>query len=81
MKWFKKEQSLIFEEFIQAEGNTSYRYVGSGLGLSIAKKFTELLHGQLYLNSVKGKGSSFFVKLPVCIKKIEEVKGENLLQP
>jgi two-component system chemotaxis sensor kinase CheA len=77
----KKEQSLIFEEFIQAEGNTSYRYVGSGLGLSIAKKFTELLHGQLYLNSVKGKGSSFFVKLPVCIKKIEEVKGENLLQP
>ena len=77
----EKEQSLIFEEFIQAENNNSFKYVGSGLGLSIAKKYTELLHGQLSLNSVKGQGSSFFVKLPVHIKKVDQTKGENASTP
>ena len=70
----EKEKALIFEEFIQSESNTSHRYVGSGLGLSIAKKFTELLHGKLSLKSEKGKGSSFFVKLPVVIAQIP---GDN----
>ncbi len=67
----EKEKALIFEEFIQAEGNTSHRYVGSGLGLSIAKKYTELLHGKLSLKSEKGIGSSFFVTLPVGIAKVK----------
>lgn len=74
----ENEKALIFEEFIQAESNTSHRYVGSGLGLSIAKKFTELLRGKLSLESEKGKGSSFFVMLPVAIAKIQ---GEDANAP
>jgi signal transduction histidine kinase/ActR/RegA family two-component response regulator len=74
----EKEKALIFEEFIQADNNTSHRYVGSGLGLSIAKKFTELLHGKLSLESEKGKGSSFFVQMPVGIAKIYGEKADTM---
>jgi two-component system chemotaxis sensor kinase CheA len=73
----EKEQSLIFEEFIQADSNSSQRYIGSGLGLSIAKKFTELLNGTISLTSERGKGSSFFVKLPVSIRKLDVERIEN----
>ncbi len=55
----------IFDDFVT--GNTAYdREVGgTGLGLSIAKRFVTALGGQIGLNSVVGKGSTFWVRLPV----------------
>lgn len=57
----------IFDDFVT--GNTAYdREVGgTGLGLSIAKRFVNALDGEIWLESVEGKGSKFFVKLPVSI--------------
>lgn len=57
----------IFDDFVT--GNTTYiRDVGgTGLGLSIAKRFVTALDGHIRVDSVEGKGSSFYVELPVTL--------------
>ncbi len=50
----------IFESFVQADDNTTKNYGGTGLGLTISKKLTEIFGGQLQVNSKYGEGSTFF---------------------
>ena len=52
-------QQSVFESFTQADGSTSRKYGGSGLGLTITKRMAELLGGSLSLTSREGKGSIF----------------------
>ncbi|OAA30389.1 hypothetical protein AT15_00235 [Kosmotoga arenicorallina S304] len=59
----KSLQSKIFEPFVSA-GKTN---TGSGLGLAIVKKFVDLLHGNISLKSIEGKGSTFKIELP-CVE-------------
>jgi len=60
----EENQKLIFDNFIQIDNTATRGYEGSGLGLSIAKKFVEFLDGQIWLDSEKGKGSVFYFSLP-----------------
>ncbi len=55
----------IFDEFRQADGSTSRKYGGTGLGLAIAKKYANLLGGNIAVTSVLEKGSTFTLTLPV----------------
>lgn len=50
---------LIFNNFEQANMNTSSSYGGTGLGLAIVKKFVEMQGGTIFVNSLEGKGSTF----------------------
>lgn len=59
------QQSIIFDEFRQADGSSSRKYGGTGLGLAISKKFAEILMGTIKVESKKGKGSVFTLSLPV----------------
>lgn len=55
----------IFFPFLQESQGESRNYQGNGLGLSIAKRYIELLGGSIKVKSIKGKGSSFEVMLPL----------------
>ncbi len=54
------KQKMIFEPFSQEDTSTTRGHEGSGLGLTIAKGFAEALGGSIWLDSEKGKGSTFF---------------------
>ncbi len=58
----KDQQKIIFEQFIQTEGQSTRKFGGTGLGLSITKRLVELMNGEISLESEVGKGSKFIVK-------------------
>ena len=60
-----KDMGRVFERFYQVESHLTRRHGGMGLGLAVAKAMIELHHGQIWVESVDGKGSNFSVLLPV----------------
>ena len=58
-------QSAIFEEFSQADESTARKFGGTGLGLAISRQLADLMGGTTSLQSELGKGTTFFVTLPV----------------
>lgn len=54
----------IFESFEQENVDVTYKYGGTGFGLSIVKRFTGLMGGGIHVTSVQGSGSTFTVDLP-----------------
>ncbi len=55
----KKNLATIFDVFTEAHNTTARRYGGTGLGLAICKKIIEMMRGQMTVDSVEGKGSTF----------------------
>ncbi|MFN3781992.1 MAG: sensor histidine kinase, partial [Candidatus Kapaibacteriota bacterium] len=60
--------NLIWKEFYQVSQGLSREFEGQGLGLTIAKKFTEILGGSISVQSELGKGSTFVVRLPIAFE-------------
>lgn len=61
----KEQREKVFEEFSQENTTIERRFGGSGLGLAISKKLTDLLQGDISLESEPGVGSTFLVRIPV----------------
>ncbi|WP_373057959.1 two-component regulator propeller domain-containing protein [Zunongwangia sp. H14] len=68
----QKQKDKIFQRFYQAKKSGEYSDSGFGLGLSISKEIVDLHKGALFVESKKGIGSTFFLKLPLGSKHFGE---------
>ncbi len=80
-----EERDRIFLPFVQADGSTTKRYGGTGLGLPICRKLVALMGGEMELESAKNEGSTFTVTLSLKREPSEEgspsSEGVNLEIP
>ena len=79
----KKDQRKMFTKFFRAENVRSQVTEGTGLGLYIAKAFTDLLQGTLEFKSKEDEGTEFIIKLPILynmhkpVQQKTEFKGQD----
>jgi CheY-like chemotaxis protein len=61
------QMGKIFEAFTQAESSTTRKYGGTGLGLTITKKFCEMMGGGITVASQPGQGTTFTIRIPAHV--------------
>jgi len=69
------QMDKIFDDFTQAEAETTAKFGGTGLGLSITKQLVEMMGGELSVGSEEGIGSTFTIKVPREVRQVEEVES------
>lgn len=73
-----EKAATIFSPFLQADGSVTRKYGGTGLGLSITKQLVEIMDGQIWIDSGKKQGSTFyftcrFMKVKSCSEQLDSL--------
>ena len=75
----RDEMAHIFDEYVQANSNTTRRFGGTGLGLSISRKLVERMGGSITVTSKVGRGSKFLITLPCADVQESALQEKPLL--
>lgn len=62
----------LFQPFSQVDGSPTRKFEGLGLGLYLSKRYSQILGGDISINSIAGKGSTFTLMLPTTPENIEQ---------
>ncbi|MBI1188390.1 MAG: response regulator [Alphaproteobacteria bacterium] len=73
-----EQLARLFQPFVQASSSTASRYGGTGLGLSITRRLSEVLGGDLSVESAPGKGSTFTLRVPA---RLQDASSGSLAAP
>lgn len=81
----KEGIARLFQSFSQVDGSITRKYGGTGLGLAISKSLANMMNGDIWVESEKGKGSTFYVTLKLKLSRTEEKvlesKKEEVSEP
>jgi PAS domain S-box-containing protein len=73
-----EQMEKLFHDFTQVDASTTRKYGGTGLGLAISQRFCRMMGGDILVESVEGKGSTFICRLPAKVETL--VSEERIVQ-
>lgn len=71
----------LFDRFYQVDNESTEYQEGTGIGLSLAKEFVELMNGTISVESTLGKGSTFIVQIPVTHNAVKTLDAKITVEP
>ncbi|NVO10456.1 MAG: PAS domain S-box protein [Bacteroidales bacterium] len=73
----KEDTEIIFENFRQVDDSNTRLFGGTGLGLSVAKKYSDMIGGKIWVESTFGEGSTFYLTIPYIEPITKAVKNSE----